>query len=109
MGLTTQVPQTREITSNLESSKKRTIKIAERQIIVRKPLVKISQENIIYLQFLDIIRYGTEISIKENRSQLINFIQKNQLKKKNLNKYIEFYPQKVERIIWQNNLYDEFT
>lgn len=108
-GLTTQVPQVREITTNSESSKKRKVKIGEREVVLRKPLVKINKENILYLQFLDILRYAYEYTIKEYRNQLIQFIKQNQLKKNQLKKYLKDYPQRVERILWENNLYDEFA
>ena len=56
MGLSTQVPFTEEITSNLAPAAVRELTIKDRKYIVRRPVVEINEENAVILQFLDCLK-----------------------------------------------------
>ena len=53
MRLSTQVPFVEEITSNFAPAPVRELMIKNRKYIVRRPVVEITEENIMVLQFLD--------------------------------------------------------
>lgn len=55
IGLSTQVPNILEIQTNNESSKLRRVKVGSQEIILRKPKVKINNENVNVLRLFDIM------------------------------------------------------
>lgn len=96
VGLTTQVPNTVEIVTNNEKTRKRSITIANRKIIVRKPTVEITNQNVGYLQFLDLFKYATIEMIQRNRETIIQFYRDLKLKFDELMKWKEKYSNVVK-------------
>lgn len=107
LGLSLQVPAMREITTNKTSSKKRVTTVAGRKVILRKSRVEITFQNWRILQFLELFSYVSLDEIRENRSLLIQYIQKH-LDKQSLIKYIRFYPPKALKTIVEEDLFDAF-
>ena len=56
MGLSTQVPFIQEISSNFAPAKVRKMTIKNRQYIIRRPVVEVTEENAPVLQFLDCLK-----------------------------------------------------
>ena len=56
MGLSTQVPFTQEISSNFSPALVRKITIKNRQYLIRRPVVEVTEENAPVLQFLDCLK-----------------------------------------------------
>ena len=56
MGLSTQVPFTQEISSNFAPALIRKMTIKNRQYIIRRPVVEITEENAPVLQLLDCLK-----------------------------------------------------
>ena len=73
VGLSDQVPNVPEITTNKEATRKRKVKIRMRSVIVRRSDVEINKDNVLYLQFMDIFRYMDADSIKEKKRKSIVF------------------------------------
>ena len=108
IGLTTQVPLRREITTNIETNIKRKVGIGDREVFLRKPLVKVTNENVKYLQFMDIFRYAYDSEIKEHKDCIIKFIKENKLNKEDLKKYtFKYYPNKAKAKLLETGCWDE--
>ena len=109
VGLSTQVPNIIEITTNKEKNIKRKIAIDNRKVITRKPNIEINKNNVLYLQFFDIFRYADEEIIKENKDKVIEFYEKNKLNFETLSKLEKEMPMKIRKKMIGANIYDEFT
>lgn len=109
VGLSTQVPNIIEITTNKEKNIKRKIAIGNRKVITRKPTIEINKNNVLYLQFFDIFRYADEEMIKENKDKVIEFYEKNKLNYTTLSKLEKEMPMKIRKKMIGANIYDEFT
>ena len=109
IGLSTQVPNVREITTNIETNKKRKVSIRSRYVILRKPLVKITKSNYRYLQFIDIFRFADIETIRTNRDKIITFAKQNQLKKSVLLDMVLAMSNKATTTILEEGFYNELT
>lgn len=109
LGLTTQVPNTIEITTNIEKSIKREINIKERKLILRKGKVFINDKNYKILQFLDIFMYLNTYQIKENYDIFKNYILSNKFTKEKVQEFLPKYSRKVMKSIIESGLIYEFT
>ena len=108
-GLSTQVPNVREITTNLESNKLRKINIRGRNLITRRPLIEITTQNVNYLEYLDLFRYLNKHEIYDNKKILVEIAFKKDLEKTKIDKLIEQYPKKVEKLLKESGIYNEIT
>lgn len=108
-GLTTQVPNTREIVSNNETSIKRTVNLSGHEVIVRKSRFKIDKDNYKYYQFMNIMRYLSDYQIDDFNERL-SFIYKvwelDNTKFKEIAKKQSYY---VKNNIRRFNYYNEFA
>lgn len=110
IGLTTQVPLRREITTNIETNIKRKVCIGDREVFLRKPLVKVTNENVKYLQFMDIFRYAYLSEIEEHKEGVIKYIKENKLNKEDLIKFtFKYYPDKAKAKLLGSGCWDELT
>ena len=101
-GFTTQNPAYYEICSNEATTKQRKLEIDGRKLIVYKPVVNITSENIGALQFLDLmctIDNYSEIDGYEYKRKLKNFIDDVNVNFELVKQYILLYPDKVFRYI----------
>lgn len=111
-GFTTQNPSCYEICSNEATTKQRKLIIDGRQIIVYKPVVNVTKENIGSLQFLDLmstIDKYCEIEGDEYKRKLMYFIKKINVDFNIVKKYISLYPDRVFRNIYQGGLMSELV
>ena len=109
IGLSSQVPNIPEITTNNEATRKRKVKIGKRSVIVRRSDIEINNDNYLYLQFFDIFRYADQKAIEDNKNNVIKYFDDNKLK---LNKLIEIeklLPMKNRKIFRRSKIYDELT
>lgn len=109
VGLSSQVPNIPEITTNNEATRKRKVKIGKRSVIVRRSKIEINNDNYLYLQFFDIFRYGDQKAIEYNKNNILKFFDDNKLK---LNKLMEIekqLPMKIRKIFRRSKIYDELT
>lgn len=102
MGLSTQVPYIEEITSNLAPVRELTIK--NRKYILRRPPVKITDENVSVLQFLDCLKDLDKYAEEEPSTCgtiLSNYALKHKITKSMIDKLIVNYPIKIYKAIYE--------
>ena len=100
MGLTTQVSMVYEIYTNKATTDYRETRVGNNRLIVRKPYVTISDENVAVLQFLDLLKEVTDISEltgEELTKRLIKYMKKIGLTFDDLKQYLPHYPDRIYR------------
>lgn len=104
VGLTTQVPMKYDVVTNKATKDYREVKLAQSTIIVRKPRIEVTSANYLSLQFLDLIKDIDSLSELEGlslNSKLKDYIKKANLQFKEIEKYLDYYPDKIYK-----NLFD---
>lgn len=107
IGLSTQVPFIEEITSNYAPALVRKITIKNRSYLIRKPVVKINENNMYTLQILDCLKsIGAfdEEDIKSYGEVLSKHISEHKISKDDIDKYISNYPTKVYKAIYETGV-----
>lgn len=111
-GFTTQSPACYEVCSNEASTKRRKLSVDGTTIIVYKPVAGISEENKSALQFLDFMstvdKYS-EISGEEFSSKIKNMISSLNVNFEQVKKYIDLFPDRVYKNIYQGGLMSELV
>ena len=107
VGLNTNKFNVLEICTNVETNIKRHTRIDFQDIVLRKPLIKITNKNVRYLQFIDIFRYCDLVDLLENDKKGIKeFIKKNGLRQSELLKYFRYAPSKVEEYVLGSGIFE---
>ncbi|MGM9583794.1 MAG: DUF6088 family protein [Phascolarctobacterium sp.] len=109
LGLTTQAPAVVEIVSNKASRDYREAKLGQIGIILRKPKVLVTSQNVKVLQFLDLIKdlnTFIDISITEAREKLIHYMQVSGLSFAMIKPYFKYYPAKIYQNLYEVGLMD---
>ena len=109
VGLSTQVPNIIEITTNKEKNIKRKIQIGKRKAILRKSNIEINKDNVLYLQFFDIFRYANEEMINKNKNKILEYYDNNKLIFKTLVSFEEKMPTTIRNKIRRTKIYDELA
>lgn len=109
VGVSTQVPNVIEVCTNVEKTRKRYVELRNRKVILRMPTVEITEENVDYLQFLDIFKYASVDMIKENMDNIITFFDDKELKLEQLQYWAKFYSNTVKKTIRESRVYDVLT
>ena len=107
MGLTTQVSMVYEIYTNKATTDYRETRVGNNRLIVRKPYVTISDENVAVLQFLDLLKEVTDISEltgEELTKRLIKYMKKIGLTFDDLKQYLPYYPDRIYRNMFEAGL-----
>jgi hypothetical protein len=93
IGGTTQMANTLEVVSNKETTRVREIKLGNRTFIIRKPRIKVNEQNVRPLQILELCN---QFTIDEDVSRAIqNYAKINKLQPKDILQYAKFYPAKA--------------
>lgn len=111
-GFTTQNPSCYEICSNEATTKQRKQEVDGNTIVVYKPVAEVTDANKSALQFLDLmamIDKYSEISGTELASKLKKFVASVKLDFSVVKDYLQFYPDKVYRNIFQGGLMGELV
>ena len=107
MGLSTQVPFTVEITSNLAPAPVRELMIKDRKYILRRPIVEITESNVSVLQFLDCLK-DMEKCAEEAPEVcgriLTEFASEHELTKAMIDRFIAYYPLKIYKAIYESGV-----
>ena len=104
VGLTTQVPMKYDIVTNKATKDYREVKLAQSTIIVRKPKIEVTSANHLTLQFLDLIKDIDSLSELKGLSlnnKLRDYIQKANLEFKEIEKYLDYYPDKIYKNMYK--------
>ena len=108
-GLSTQVPNTPEITTNKESNRNRKVKIGNRYVVLRCSETEINNDNAPYLQYLDIFRYSDLQTLKESKDKVIAFFDKQNLSFEKLSSIEQSMPMKIRKALRRSGVYDELA
>ena len=104
VGLTTQVPMKYDVVTNKATKDYREVKLAQSTIIVRKPKIEVTSTNHLTLQFLDLIKDIDSLSELKGLSlnnKLRDYIQKANLEFKEIEKYLDYYPDKIYKNMYK--------
>lgn len=111
-GFTTQNPAVIEVASNKATTKQRKNIVDGFTMIIYKPVVKITKDNISALQFLDLMLYidkYSELDKKERVEKLKEFVSKTNVNFEYVKKYISLYPMCVYKNIYDGGLMNELV
>lgn len=97
LGITTQVPNVITIYTNKETNIKRETYIDGWKIILRRPYVKVKTNNVVILQFLEILRAISETDFNDNIDILKKYMEINNILDKDVNKYVDEFPKIVRK------------
>lgn len=107
LGLSTQVPFIQEIVSNNAPAPYREINVGNRKFILRKPTTEINDKNVYTLQLLDCLKdidKCAEESLLNCGEILTNFATKHKITKDMINEFIEQYPIKIYKSIYDTEV-----
>ena len=108
IGLSEQVPAMPEITTNRTSSKKRYYVCGKSVAIIRKSKVNVDESNYLILQFLDMFHYLSIDEVKKNKEKIIEYINKVELTKEMLVKYLGLYKGQTMKKIVEGGIINAF-
>ena len=98
LGLTTQMPNTIEICTNNETSKLRKIKVNSQNVVLRKARVKITNDNLNVIRFLDIMNtIPTGFFDDDRKTVIIKWLADNKITRSSLLDYVPAFPDKALR------------
>lgn len=109
IGLTTQNPAVFEVCSNKATTDFREIEIGNFRIELRKPHVRINDENAVALQFLDLVKDISRVSELEGdnlKNRLRQYINDIKLKFADFKQYLDAYPDRIYKNLYEVGLLD---
>lgn len=107
VGLTTQVPVIYEVVSNNATIDYRKIMINKIRVIVRRPKVPVTNENVRILQFLDLIKDVDVYSKEEGndlKRRMLEIMKKLDITFLALEPYLSFYPEKIYKNMYETGV-----
>ncbi len=111
-GFTSQVPSVIEVTSNVATTKQRNINVDGYDIIVYKPIIEITDNNINELEFMSLmtdIDCFSEISGDELKIKLVEYINKKNIDFNIIKKYLPLFPDKIYKNLYNGGLMNELV
>lgn len=104
-GLSTQMSNIPEIQTNNENSKLRRVKVGNQEVILRKSRVKIDNDNIFVLQFLEMMNFTPSEYFDDERKAVIrNWIEKCNISQDLVTKYAPYFPDKAMRSLIESGV-----
>lgn len=107
LGLTTQVPAVMEVYSNKATTDYRETQVADMRVVVRKPYVKVTSQNVAALQFLDLLKEVVdivEVDREELKTRLLSYMKAKKLGFDALQEYLPYYPERIYRNMYEVGL-----
>lgn len=107
LGITTQVPKVVEIISNNTNSSDREVRIGNRRFYVRKPITKVTRENVYVLQMLELLKNldaYLDYSYAEAKEKFAEYISVHGIKRSDVDCYIRKYPMSTFRYYYELEL-----
>ncbi|WP_289285982.1 hypothetical protein [Parablautia intestinalis] len=104
VGLTTQVPMIYEVVSNNATTDYRKIMISKTEVIVRRPKVSVTNENVRSLQFLDLNKDVDVYSEEEGddlKRRMLEIMKKLGITFSALEPYLSYYPEKIYKNMYE--------
>ena len=113
LGICLQVPYKAEIVSNNATAIVREVKVGQIPFLVRRPKITITRDNCNVLQLLDLLKdveEYTDYECEEEAPDLIRrHIIRNKIRRSDIDKYIENFPLKTYKSIYDLRLTDVFA
>lgn len=106
-GLTTQVPAVYEVVSNNATTDCRKIMISKTRVIVRRPKVSVTNENVRILQFLDLLKDVDVYSEEEGdnlKKRMLEIMKRLDITFSALEPYLSFYPEKIYKNMYETGV-----
>ena len=107
LGLTTQLPSVYEVYSNMATTSSRNSTIAGFRIILRRPCVSVTDDNVDVLRFLDLLKDVTAISELDSESlknQLLKYLNKKNISIDKIRQYLPNYPERIYKNMYKVGL-----
>ena len=112
LGISTQVPYIKEIVSNNASTRVKEVNVRNKKILLRRARTEITNENYVVLQLLELLKdleQYYDISFENVCERLKKYVLTENIKKADVDKYIEDFPDKVYKNIYRTGLYNVFA
>lgn len=109
IGLSDQVPNRLEITTNTEATRSRKIKIRGFDVVLKRPRTMVTEKNHKLLQFLDYIAENEFKELLEEQEKLVAYVKQQHFKYEGLIEVLEFYPLKLGTFLIRLEIINEFT
>ncbi|MCD8204046.1 MAG: hypothetical protein LUB56_02855 [Coprobacillus sp.] len=104
-GITTQVPNTREIVTNNETTRRRKVTIDGMDFILRKPYTTITKDNVNAYYVLELIHNLDTVLINEEiRREINTYIEEYKVSKELLRDLSSSFPYKTSKALIQNRI-----
>ena len=107
LGLTTQVSMVYEVCSNKATTDYRDMQIGKFRIILRRPYVEVTSQNVNELQFLDLMKEVVDVSEIEGMElteRLVNYLKAKNIAFDSLRPYLSYYPDKIYKNMFEVGL-----
>lgn len=107
LGLTTQVPGVYEIYTNKATTDYRETKLANLRVILRKPYCEVNENNVVTLQFLDLMKEVVDISEvdgEELTNRLLCYMKKQNIDFENMKPFLSYYPERIYKNMFEVGL-----
>ena len=107
LGLTTQLPSVYEVYSNLATTDFRNRMIAGYRIILRKPRVPVTDDNVDILRLLDLLKDVvtiSELNDEDLRNQLFKYLNKKRIDVNKMKQYLPNYPERIYKNMYKVGL-----
>lgn len=112
LGLTTQMPAVIEIVTDKEATKGRTVTVGSQNVRLRRPVMQITKENVLLLQFLDTVSTAekyAELPQQEMMPLLKQYLRKNNFTQKQLAEVLPSVTAQTAKKLIELGLIYEFT
>lgn len=107
LGLTTQVPMVCEVVTNKATNDYREVKLASSSVILRRPRVRVTDENFRLLQLLDLLKdidFYAEQNAAERLARITAYMNAYRIRFSDLEKYLPYYPDKIYKNMYEMRL-----
>lgn len=104
IGLSKQIPVVPEIVTNRECSRKRMVTLHNQNVILRKPVTKVTAENVRILQFLDLFIDYPEQEVLKNKVLLTEYITEHHLTREMVQMYLPMCSHPVKNTLIESGL-----
>ncbi len=108
LGLSTQVVATPTIYTNKETTNERKVQVGWCDVILKKPITKITAENVYTLTLLKVIddapKWWFETKDTEKLQCLTSYIKEKQITKQNVDQYLPLFPSDTSKKITESGL-----
>ena len=111
-GFTSQIPSVIEVTSNIATTKQRKINVDGYDIIVYKPIIEITDNNINELEFMALMTDIDQFSEKsgdELKMKLREYINKKNIDFNIVKVYLPLFPDKIYKNLYNGGLMNELV